>query len=140
MDCFAIVIPNLDVNDKLVVIEDIAVKSHDHVEKEDFLYSAVTSKAVTDVFAEDEGFIVHDLTDGKEVQMGDTVAWIFSSLDDAQKKQNELQQQEPSGQGVKATKKAQKFAQENNIDLRRIQKKGLITEKDVVQFREENKE
>jgi len=136
MNCYPIIIPTLDVNDKTVVIEDIRVKSLDYVKKEDLLYSAVTSKAVTDVFAENEGYIVHDLTEGKELKMGDTVAWIFENIDEARRKMNEIELARSDSKEIRATNKAKEIAAQKNVDLKKISKKGLITEKDVLKYLE----
>jgi len=130
------VIPTLDVNDKTVVIEDIRVESSDYVKKDDLLYSAVTSKAVTDVFAENEGYIVHDLNEGKELKMGDTVAWTCDSLEEAEEKKRELEQAKSESKEIRATNKAKELAKLRNIDLKQIPKNGLITEKDVLSFLE----
>ncbi|HPJ81859.1 MAG TPA: hypothetical protein PL103_06530 [Saccharofermentans sp.] len=140
MNCYPIIIPTLDVNDKTVVIEDIRVKSLDYVKKEDLLYSAVTSKAVTDVFAENEGYIVHDLTEGKELKMGDTVAWIFENIDEARRKMNEIELARSDSKEIRATNKAKEIAAQKNIDLKKIPKKGLITEKDVLSYLENTEE
>ena len=139
MNCYPIIIPTLDVNDKTVVIEEIRVKSLDYVKKSDLLYSAVTSKAVTDVFAEYEGYIVHDLTEGKELKMGDTVAWIFESIDDAKSKMDEIELSKSDFEEIRATNKAKEIAAQKNVDLKKISKKGLITEKDVLKYLESMK-
>ena len=136
MKCYPIIIPTLDVNDKTVVIEEIRVKSLDYVRKGYLLYSAVTSKAVTDVFAENEGYIVHDLTEGKELKMGDTVAWIFESIYDAKSKMDEIELSNSDFEEIRATNKAKEIAAQKNVDLKKISKKGLITEKDVLKYLE----
>ena len=139
MNCYPIIIPTLDVNDKTVVIEEIRVKSLDYVKKSDLLYSAVTSKAVTDVFAEYEGYIVHDLTEGKELKMGDTAAWIFESIYDAKSKMDEIELSNSDFEEIRATNKAKEIAAQKNVDLKKISKKGLITEKDVLKYLESMK-
>ena len=126
-------IPQVNVNDEQVTIEDIVFNNLDKVAKGDVIFSISTAKAIEDYICEDSGYIVYLVSEGDEIDIGATVAYIFDTEEEAKSKLNEIENKEEKIE-IKATKKAIKFAQEKNFDLSQIKKDGIITVKDIKKF------
>ncbi|MCK5848527.1 MAG: hypothetical protein KAH01_04960 [Caldisericia bacterium] len=129
---YKITIPILNANDVSMTVEDIAIQKLNKIHKGDILFSVASSKAVEDVLAEKDGYIVHSLENGLVVSPTEHVASIFSTKEEATRNTNKFQKQpEKDVKPVKATRKAKELAIKYHIDLCSIDKTGIITEKDV---------
>lgn len=129
------VIPQIDVNDKIVVVNDFIAENGDYVEKFDVILSLETAKAVSDYYTEETGYICYVVEEGDELSIGDVVAVIFDNeqeaLDHSALIKVENEKEKPS---FKATAKAKRLAEELKIDLAKIRKNGIIKEKDVQNY------
>lgn len=140
MSEYRIIIPVLNANDPSMTIEDISVKSLDLVRKGDTLFSIASSKAVEDIVSEQDGHIVHSLDNGQSVSPADHIASIFSTKEEALSNSTKFQKQtKDDGEKIKATRKAKELAEKNQVNLRSIDKTGIITEKDVQEYIEKNR-
>lgn len=133
-----IVIPQIDVNDDKVTIENLEFEDGQKVNKDDIIFSVSTAKSVEDFICEYSGFIVFNVEDGDEVEIGATVAFIFETKEIALIKSEELKQKRDNAVSYSASKKAIKYANEINFDLAKIKKNGIIKVKDIKQYIEIN--
>lgn len=129
------VIPQIDVNDKKVVVSDFLFNNGDIVNKLDNILSLETAKAVSDFYSEETGYISYCVEEFAEISIGDTVAKIFDNQEEAINFANDLKiKNEMLEPQYKATAKAEKLAKELNVDLNLLNKDGIIKEKDVLDF------
>jgi len=135
-----IIIPQIDVNDDKVTIENIEFDDGAYVKKDDIIFSVSTAKAVEDFICELEGYITYLIEDGDEVNIGATVAIIFESEEMALLKSSEIKLKKDSAVTFNASQKALKYAEEINFDLAQIEKSGIIKVKDIKDFIERNGE
>ena len=128
-------IPQIDVNDKRIVVNDFTVKDGSYVEKNQTILSLETAKAVSEFYAEESGYIAYVVQEGDELAIGDAVALIFNTPDEALTKAEEFKAiLEAKTKTYKATAKAEKLAQELGIDISLIKKDGIIKEADVKEY------
>ncbi len=128
-------IPQIDVNDKRIVVNDFTVKDGSYVEKNQTILSLETAKAVSEFYAEESGYIAYVVQEGDELAIGDAVALIFNTPDEALTKAEEFRAKlEAKTKTYKATVKAEKLAQELGIDISLIKKDGIIKEADVKEY------
>jgi len=135
-----IIIPQIDVNDDKVTIENIEFDDGAYVKKDDIIFSVSTAKAVEDFICEFEGYITYLIEDGDEVNIGATVAIIFESEEMALLKSSEIKLKKENTVTFNASQKALKYAEEINFDLAQIEKSGIIKVKDIKDFIERNGE
>ena len=92
-----------------------------------------TTKATVEVESPGAGTIVQLFAEDVEVELGKTIAYVAESADElaaVDAKAEEKPAPKPAGDR-KATRKAVELAELHGIDLRAIEKRGFITEKDV---------
>lgn len=119
-----IFIPKMGANIEKVTIGKIHAKKGDQVKKGDILLEIVTDKATFEVEADASGTIVQfDCEEGSELNVL-TVIGFIGGESDIQKK------------AVKATPKAKKLANENNIDIETVflGSEKIIREEDVLKI------
>jgi pyruvate/2-oxoglutarate dehydrogenase complex dihydrolipoamide acyltransferase (E2) component len=131
-----ITIPQIDVNDEKVTIEDIVFADGAYVKKDEIIFTVSTAKAVEDFICEFEGYITYLVEDGDEVKIGASVSIIFDTKEMAISKSNAIKLEKESVVTVNASKKAIKFADEISFDLTQIKKNGVIKVKDIEEFLE----
>lgn len=132
MIIYECIIPQIDVNDKRIVVNDFQVNDGDFVEKLQTILYLETAKAVSEFYSEASGYIAYAVQEGDELAIGDSVALIFDSDGEALEYAKQLKQRvESQKKTYKATARAEKLAQELGVDISRIGKEGIIKEADV---------
>lgn len=132
-------LPRFDVNDVEGEVKEIYVRTGDHVQEGTPLLEVETTKAVETILSPAEGYVQILVEKGQRYPFGYTLALIFeteSALQHHLEKQRQEQTEVPpvSNQEVRATKKAVEKARELGVDLKEIQKEGVIMEEDVIAF------
>ena len=128
-------IPQIDVNDKRIVVNDFRLKDGSLVEKNQTILSLETAKAVSEFYTEETGYIAYVVQEGDELAIGDIVALIFSTSQEAVAHAELIKMnREDNVKAYKATAKAEKMAHELGVDLALIKKDGIIKEVDVKQY------
>ena len=128
-------IPQIDVNDKRIVVNDFRFKDGSLVEKNQTILSLETAKAVSEFYTEETGYIAYVVQEGDELALGDIVALIFSTSQEAVAHAELIKMnREANVKAYKATAKAEKMAHELGVDLALIKKDGIIKEVDVKQY------
>jgi sugar O-acyltransferase (sialic acid O-acetyltransferase NeuD family) len=132
-----IIIPKVDINTEKVLINKWVVHNFDRVEKMALIAVIETSKTALDIVAPASGYVIAGSPAGSFVAIDQPLGYIFDTLEEGKKYLARLQQEKKKKRikktlNVKATKKALERAAEFDIPLKEITKKGLITEKDVL--------
>lgn len=132
-----IAIPKVDVNTERVLVNKWLVRNFDHIEKEVLIAIIETSKTAVDVQSPASGYFFTDKVAGEFVPITQPLGFIFETLEECKKYASRVQQEIKKNHrkkttGSKATKKARERAAEYAISIQAIDKKGLITEKDVL--------
>ena len=135
-----ITIPQIDVNDDKVTIENIMFTDCEFVKKNEIIFTVSTAKAVEDFVCEFEGYITYLVEDGDEVKIGATVAVIFDLQEMAISKSNEIKLEKENIVTINASKKAIRYAEEIKFNLAQIKKNGVIKVKDIEEFLEKKGE
>jgi pyruvate/2-oxoglutarate dehydrogenase complex dihydrolipoamide acyltransferase (E2) component len=131
-------IPQLNVNDTKVTIENIRFNNLDHVEVGDILYTVSTSKSIDDYAVDFAGYIVFFVKDGDEVEIGKSAGTIFVNKDEAIAKLAQLNSN-PDQVFVNVSKKAIDYAKSINFDISLIKKDGIIKVQDIDDYIAKNK-
>jgi len=130
MEVKDLIIPQIDVNDNKVTIENIRFNNLDYVTEGDVLYTVSTAKSVEDYTSDFSGYIVFFVSDGGEVAIGKSVGMIFKDKETAKNKLIEVSHQEDTIPD-NISKKAWDYAKEIGFDHTLIKKDGIIKIKDI---------
>jgi pyruvate/2-oxoglutarate dehydrogenase complex dihydrolipoamide acyltransferase (E2) component len=130
MDYKDLIIPQLNVNDNKVTIENLRFKNLDFVEEGDVLYTVSTSKSVEDYEVDFSGYIVFFVTEGDDVEIGKSAGMIFKDRQHAETKVDEIKEKVDLI-NTNVSKKALEYAKQINFDLSKIVKDGIIKTKDI---------
>lgn len=132
MELYDCKIPQIDVNDKRITVNEFRFQDGDFVNKMETILSLETAKAVSEFYTEETGYIAYAVEEGDELSVGDVVAKIFDSKEEAiQHAEGLMKQRKVNIPKYKATVKAEKLAADLGVDLNAIQKNGIIKEADV---------
>lgn len=134
MNYYEIKIPQIDVNDDKVTIEDLVYKNLDYVEKNQIIFTVSTAKAVEDFICEFAGYIIYLVNDGDEIKMGDTAALIFEDKNEALNEIKLFEKEKDEKESLNASHKAIDYAKEINFDLKKIKKDGIIKVRDIKEY------
>lgn len=128
-----IIIPQEDANSDSGTIVSITSPNLSFVKKNDVLFEVETSKAVFDILAESDGYVVYDFELNKEVTFNNVVGYIVESESEAKELNDKINKIKTEGDLTKLrlTAKAKRIIEEHSLDLSKISKKGIITEKDL---------
>ena len=115
-------IPQINVNDETYIINEIYFQNGELIQKEDIIASIGSSKAINDLECEFEGYIYFLKNSSDEVNIGDILAYCFSSKEEYDKYLSTLKNhtKQDENESYILTKPAQKFAKENNITKEQI--------------------
>ncbi len=128
-------IPQIDVNDKRIVVNEFRFNDGSFVNQKEIILSLETAKAISEFYTEVSGYIAYAVEEGDELTIGDIVAVIFDNELDAKEYAKSLKEtRELQRKNYKATAKAEKLAMELGVDLEQIKKDGIIKEEDVREF------
>lgn len=132
---FKVIVPHVDVNDNNVIVGDWYVKEGDFVKKGDTICLLETSKTVFELNAEINGYIKNIKFKAEEnVLMGEVICCIVDQYDEVIEDNKVNSNQSKSKVAVCATERAIQLAQEKNVNLANIVKKGIILEKDIINY------
>ncbi|MFC1577172.1 biotin/lipoyl-containing protein, partial [Candidatus Omnitrophota bacterium] len=143
---YKIKVPRLGVNEDVVTIVEWFAKEDDYVTVNQAICSIETSKALFEMSAEQNGFLKVRIPEGREVKIQETIGYIADSKDAVIPEETSVTLKEkepfsfkkekltPLNTEILATKKARKLAQKLGVDLKNINKEGLIKKEDVENF------
>jgi len=128
-------IPATDVNSESAEIVEWHAADGAAVQRDQLVAEVETSKSVIEIVAPDDGFLLHAHPAGTVVPIDAPIATLFDdepSLD-AARAEREQRRSEPSAApgAPRASRDAAALAEQHGIDLRSIEKVGLITTRDV---------
>jgi sugar O-acyltransferase (sialic acid O-acetyltransferase NeuD family) len=130
-----VIVPTTDVNSETAIIVEWRVPDGGTVRHGEVVAEVETSKSVIEVEAPADGLIVHGAREGAEVSLDAPIAQIAASEDEVEAwRASEATKAEEAAaaQGdYRATRGAQELAERHGIDLAALDKKGLITSRDV---------
>lgn len=132
-----VVVPTTDVNSETCTVVSWHVEDGGPVRRDDLIAEVETSKTVIEIFASEDGFLLHNRTLGEEMPMGENIAHIFENESAVaqfraiQKAEEAAKKDDILHRTWRATKKAEELAAKNSIDLATIDKGSLITTKAV---------
>ena len=128
-------IPQEDVNSESAILVEWNAPNKSKVSKGQIIFSAETSKAIFEIEAEAEGYIVYNIQEGEEVEFNVPIAYIAESENEIDLALSKLaQEREREEPDVKITRKARQLALQYGVDFKQIDKRGIITEEDVRQL------
>ncbi len=132
-------LPRLDVNETEATIKAVYVKTGEPVHQGQPLVEVETTKAVETLESPAEGFVQVLVKEGEVHPYGTVLVRVFGTREELEQALQEGAAEEPAAAApeVKATRKAREKARELGVDLRKIPKQGLIMEKDVIAFYEQ---
>lgn len=130
MDYKDLIIPQLNVNDSKVTIENLRFENLDYVEVGDILYTVSTSKSVEDYEIDYSGYIVFFVSEGDDLEIGKSAGIIFKDIKLAEAKLSEIKYTEVLTV-TNVSKKAIEYARSINFDLSLIVKVGIIKTQDI---------
>lgn len=132
-------IPKVDINTEKVLINRWLVQNFEFAEADSVIAIIETSKTTLDILAPASGYFYSDRAAGEFTPITKPLGYIFDTLEECkkysvqcQKKQKEDHKKNPPT--ARATKKALAKAAQFKVSLNAITKKGLITEKDVLDY------
>lgn len=136
--------PQLGTNENNATLVDWLVLDEGKVNVNDIICSLETTKSTFDVEAKNQGYILHLVEVGAEVAVNDYLAIIGPSIKLIKEEKNKILSSLKSNSSLnnlddklyKATEKAAKLSKELQIDLKLIEVKGIIKEKDVIEYAE----
>lgn len=131
-----IFIPQLGVNDQTIKIVKWYVNNEKHIKIGDLICSVESTKTAYEVESEFEGIICLFHNEDEEVDIGEPIAVVFKDKNIYDKLNIEISKKykKSEEQSQTITQKALKKAQELGIDVNLISKKGIIKEKDILNF------
>lgn len=132
MEYSIIKLPSFDVNDREAVITEICVENKQKIVAGQKLFIVENTKAVNEIVAEEQGYILIVCKKLETKKTGDSLAYIFPTIEKLQQfKPEHIEKQ--AREEVNATKKAIDLAQDLGIDIREVA--GRVTE-NVVKVRD----
>ena len=124
-----VLVPTTDVNSETGLLLAWHVGDRSEVRAGEVIAEIETSKAIIDVSAPEEGFLLHAAREGAEVRLTEPVARLFADLSalEAYADQEQRRRAEAAGSGPRATEPARRRAEELGVDLASIDGDSLIT-------------
>lgn len=132
-----VLVPTTDVNSETGVLVAWRAEHRARVEKDAPLAELETSKAILEVLAPDDGYLLHLGAVGDELPLTAPIAQLFDSLEALLAHEAELTRRRAEEEallaagGVRATAKAKQRAEELGVDLAKLGAGRLITVKEV---------
>jgi acetyltransferase-like isoleucine patch superfamily enzyme len=130
-----VVVPTTDVNSESALLTEWLAGDRAYVRKDEVIAEVETSKAVIDVAAPQDGFVLHGAPVGAQVPLSDPIALLFDDLDElehhAAAAAAVAEAAATNGHGLRASAPARRRAEELGVDIGAIAVSGLITVKHV---------
>jgi pyruvate/2-oxoglutarate dehydrogenase complex dihydrolipoamide acyltransferase (E2) component len=137
----AVHIPRENVNDEKVKLVSWLVSDRERVESGKRIAEVETSKAILEIESPYSGYVRHRAAPGAEIGVGAILCYVTAAPDDLlpaaeSVPQAALEQEaaQSAGTGARFSRKALILAQEHGIDLRRFEGRGLVRERDILEF------
>ncbi|MFW6016706.1 MAG: biotin/lipoyl-containing protein [bacterium] len=132
-------VPYIDANIEEVVIRDVYYQNLDKVKKDDLLFSVSSIKTVLDIYSKEEGYIVNEVNEDDNIEVNSVIAKIFKSKNEAQKylenkESLDNNKNDMENDDIIVTKLAKEVASKYSIDLKNINKEGIIKKIDVLNY------
>ena len=124
-----VLVPTTDVNSETGLLLTWYVGDRSEVEAGEMIAEIETSKAIIEVPAPEEGFLLHAAREGAEVRLTEPVARLFPDAQalEAYAEDEQRRRAEAAGSGPRATEPARHRAEELGVDLASIGGDALIT-------------
>lgn len=130
-----VLVPTTDVNSETALITAWHVDNKSEVRRDDAIVEIETSKAIVEVAAPADGFILHGAPVGAQIRLEDPVALVFDDLAALERHVEEVSAiaaaASQNGHGARASEPARRRAEQLGVDLDTLQVSGLITVKHV---------
>jgi acetyltransferase-like isoleucine patch superfamily enzyme len=132
-----VLVPRSDVNSETAVIAEWMVADRSPVSAGTAIAQVETSKAIIDVAAPEDGYLLHAAEQGADVHLAEPIAYLFGALDAldahvAQRATVPADGEAAAANGrLRATVPAARRARELDVDLQALRRPGLITVRDV---------
>lgn len=126
-----ITVPMLNANEPEATLVEILAPPSSVVKPGDVLFTIETTKAASDIEAENEGFLRVIAVEGQTLQVGEVIAYITSDLEEplpAQAEDGNLPKPTSSANLLRITEPARKLAAQLGIDLGSLPLDRMITE------------
>lgn len=125
-----IMVPKENVNDEEVTIVKVFFENGSKVTKDETIFEIETTKVNIDIDAPVSGNILHSLSEGDTLKVGETLCKIDDGSDIKTFKEENVTKDQTSTSKIKISKAALQRAKELDVDLSKITK-GMITINDV---------
>ena len=137
----AVHIPRENVNDEKVKLVSWLVSDRERVESGKRIAEVETSKAILEIESPYAGYVRQGAAPGAEIGVGAILCYVTAGPDDPLPAAESVPQADPeqeaaqaAGTGARFSRKALILAQERGIDLRRFEGRGLVRERDILEF------
>ena len=130
-----ILTPQLDANDDKALVIDINCKNYSSINEGDIIATIESTKATFEIPSDYSGFIYFLCDIDDEVKVGDKIALVSDDLKVLNQIIDDLNNEsdvEKNDKSPKLTKKAEAAIKKYKIDINKINKKGIIKEKDIL--------
>jgi sugar O-acyltransferase (sialic acid O-acetyltransferase NeuD family) len=138
---FLVTLPQHSVNDEFATLVEWHKNEGEFVKQNENICSAETTKALFDVEAENDGYLVRLVNTGEEIEVGAPLAVLTSDPDDSQSgikkwiQETQVPKTSVEQAGMEATKKAQILADRLGLDIAEIHTgTEKLTAKDVLKY------
>jgi acetyltransferase-like isoleucine patch superfamily enzyme len=124
-----VLVPTTDVNSETGLLLAWHAADRSQVAAGDTIAEIETSKAIIDVPAPEDGFILHAAREGAEVRLTEPVARVFADLSELEAFAAEAERQklQAAESGPRASEPARRRAEELGVDLNALAGDALIT-------------
>jgi acetyltransferase-like isoleucine patch superfamily enzyme len=124
-----VLVPTTDVNSETGVLLTWHAEDRTEVAEGDLLAEIETSKAIIDVSAPADGYLLHGVKQNVEVRLTEAIARLFDDLPalEAFASEAERQRAQAAESGPRATEPARRRAAELGVDLATLPSDALIT-------------
>jgi sugar O-acyltransferase (sialic acid O-acetyltransferase NeuD family) len=130
-----VIVPTTDVNSETALLTEWHVEDRSFVRKDEVIAEVETSKAVIDVAAPEDGFILQGAPVGATVPLTAPIALLFGALDELERHAAAAAEvaaaASSNGHAARASAPARRRAEELGVDIDALPVSGLITVKHV---------
>ena len=133
----AVLVPRSDVNSETAVVAEWMAADRSQVSAGTAIAQVETSKAIVDVVAPENGYLLHAAGLGEEVHLAEPIAYLFGALDalvaHVTLRATMAGEVDPPAENgrARATVPAARRARELDVDMQTLRSPGLITVRDV---------
>jgi len=129
-----VLVPLLNANEPEARLIKIYTKNGQAVEKGTLLFTIETTKAISDIEAQESGFVQIWATEGDSLAVGDRLALITDTVNEEIDNKKPAPTATPSAGKLRITKPARALAESQGVDLATLPTDRLVTEDVFRQF------